>query len=143
MEPQHVHIKSFNKKGWGIGRLEKGTVDVIGALPLEEVEAELGRFRKGKCHGRLKQVVVAAPNRVQPQCGHVPTCGGCSFQQMEYEGQIQHKQEQLQTLFDPSVLRSTIQCDTPWQYRNKMEFSFSQNKAGERFLGLVIAGSKG
>ena len=36
-----------------------------------------------------------------------------------------------------------LPCDPPWLYRNKMEFSFSQNKAGELFLGLMMASTRG
>ena len=36
-----------------------------------------------------------------------------------------------------------IGCEEPWHYRNKMEFSFSQNMAGERYLGLMLSGSRG
>ncbi len=142
MESHHIHIKSFNKKGWGVGRSEKGIVEVVGSLPSEEVKVELGRSRRGKCRGVLREVITPAESRVQPRCSHVPECGGCVWQQMDYEAQVRLKEEQLRAVFGDKV-RPIIRCDTPWQYRNKMEFSFSQNKAGERFLGLVIGGSKG
>ena len=40
-------------------------------------------------------------------------------------------------------MQPIIRCESPWHYRNKMEFSFSENKAGEQFLGLVIGGNRG
>ncbi|MBS0615666.1 MAG: 23S rRNA (uracil(1939)-C(5))-methyltransferase RlmD [Verrucomicrobia bacterium] len=76
-----------------------------------------------------------------PQCSHFPSCGGCTLQNLPYQEQLAQKQAAIQTLF-PSAL-PIIPCDDPWHYRNKMEFSFSQNKAGEKFLGLVMRKSRG
>lgn len=142
MESHHIHIHSFNKKGWGVSRSEKGVIEVVGALPSEEVAVELGRRRKGKCRGTLREILFASESRIPARCCHVPECGGCAWQQMDYEAQLRIKQEQLKKIFGIEA-RPIIRCDDPWQYRNKMEFSFSHNRAGERFLGLVIAGSKG
>ena len=50
-----VHIKSLNKKGWGIGSSEKGSIEIPGVLPSEQVEVELGRSRRGKRRGRLAE----------------------------------------------------------------------------------------
>jgi 23S rRNA (uracil1939-C5)-methyltransferase len=66
---------------------------------------------------------------------------------MGYAFQLSHKEARIRSLFAPYLtegcLKPILRCDEPWSYRNKMEFSFSQNKADEQFLGLVIAGSKG
>jgi len=78
------------------------------------------------------------------RCRHVPECGGCSCQQFDYAEQIRSKEERLHALFSGlAPVRPLIPCEDPWRYRNKMEFSFSQNKAGDRFLGLIIAKSRG
>jgi len=73
---------------------------------------------------------------------HAGMCGGCSWQQKSYAAQLQTKQTRLEELFPIKPL-PMIPCEHPWHYRNKMEFSFSQNKKGERFLGLIIARSRG
>ncbi len=76
-------------------------------------------------------------------CKHVPHCGGCKTQQIDYAEQLQRKQESVKKLFNPAILHEILPCPDPWRYRNKMEYSFSQNKAGEHFLGLMIAKSRG
>jgi 23S rRNA (uracil1939-C5)-methyltransferase len=58
------------------------------------------------------------------------------------------KQALIAQVFAPLMtttldMRPIIPCQNPWNYRNKMEFTFSQNRAGERFLGLMMAGAKG
>lgn len=77
------------------------------------------------------------------RCHHFPACGGCSLQEITYEEQLQRKQAAIETLFPSALVSPIIQSQEPWHYRNKMEFSFSQNKAGDRFLGLILKKSKG
>lgn len=78
-----------------------------------------------------------------PLCSHVPGCGGCTFQSIPYADQLRQKQAEVEKLFSPFPVSPVIPCDHPWHYRNKMEFSFSQNKAGDRFLGLILRRSRG
>src|SRR5580700_8312028 len=85
---------------------------------------------------------------VQPRCMHVPLCGGCTWQQVDYPAQLQEKEARIHLSFAGLIqshhtqCRPIIACDDPWHYRNKMEFSFSQDRSGERFLGLIMAGSR-
>lgn len=76
-------------------------------------------------------------------CIHVPECGGCTLQQTPYEQQLLLKQAEIEKIFSPLAVKPIIPCQDPWAYRNKMEFSFSQNKAGDRFLGLILRRSRG
>lgn len=124
-------------------------IEVIGALPGEEVLIQLGGKRKKKRQGYLRQILTPSNERVPLKCSHAPDCGGCAFQQWDYPFQLKHKMEVVKKEFHPLIeenapdVRPIIACDDPWHYRNKMEFSFSQNKAGEKFLGLMLAGSRG
>jgi 23S rRNA (uracil1939-C5)-methyltransferase len=77
------------------------------------------------------------------QCSHYPECGGCTRQHLSYEDQLSIKTQMLKELFaphlreDPTILQPIIPSPMPWRYRNKMEFHFSQDKAGRMFLGLM------
>ncbi len=146
-----LRIERMNARGWGRSTLlppSKAVVDVIGALPDEEVRVCLFKKRRSKCQARLIEVIQPSPLRVAARCSHVPTCGGCTWQHLDYTEQLRLKETHFKELFgallEPHVeLRPILSMANPWQYRNKMEFSFSQNKAGESFLGLILAGSKG
>ncbi|MDN3506947.1 MAG: 23S rRNA (uracil(1939)-C(5))-methyltransferase RlmD [Simkaniaceae bacterium] len=118
-------------------------IEVIGALPGEEVLIQLGGKRKKKRQGFLREILTPSSERVPAKCSHAPDCGGCAFQHWDYSSQLQYKMEVVQKEFNTSQVRPIILCENPWRYRNKMEFSFSQNKAGEKFLGLMLAGSRG
>lgn len=76
-------------------------------------------------------------------CRHFPSCGGCTSQDVPYPEQLQTKQTFIETLYPTLQVLPIMPCKDPWHYRNKMEFSFSQNKAGDKFLGLILRKSRG
>jgi len=76
-------------------------------------------------------------------CAHIHECGGCRFQHLHYLLQLEQKQALVIQAFGPGPIEPIIPCADPWAYRNKMEFSFSQNKAGDKFFGLILRGSRG
>ena len=149
-----VQIDRLNRKGRGVGVIKRTPpapdfqAEVIGGIPGDILRVQLGPRRHGKSQGYIQEVVSPSPLRVEPRCIHVPECGGCAFQAMAYSAQLKEKEALVGKLFAPLItpqttVRPIIPCTSPWHYRNKMEFSFSQNRSGERFLGLMIAGSRG
>lgn len=144
-----IEIESINDEGKGIGSFSdpQGAIklaEVPFCIPGDLVEASVHRKKRGVFPGRLEQIVRAAPNRIAPKCIHFATCGGCSFQELPYDEQLAHKQNQVNKKFY-GLLESKpiIGCETPYGYRNKMEFTFSQTKDGTRFLGLFMQGARG
>lgn len=129
-----VTIDRFSPKG----RALCGKVEIAGALPDEEVLIAPA----GKKRGFLRQVLKPSSERTLPRCSHVPDCGGCSLQHFDYSAQLRLKQQIVENEFGQPA-QPILACGDPWRYRNKMEFSFSQDKAGEKFLGLILAGSRG
>jgi len=139
-----LHITRLSSKGLGLSSCK---TEVRGALPGEEVLALVGRRRKGRRQGALCELVVPSPHRILPKCPHVPECGGCTLQQLSYTEQLRLKEALVAELFAPylreGVLSPIIPCKEFWHFRGKMEFTFSQSREGERFLGLILGGSRG
>jgi 23S rRNA (uracil1939-C5)-methyltransferase len=85
---------------------------------------------------------------ITPKCTHFGVCGGCTSQNIPYDQQLKNKEARVQSLLAPFLTEGVevhpiVGCAIPWQYRNKMEFSFSSDKAGNRYLGLYIRESRG
>lgn len=142
-EEPTLSIHRLNKKGWGVCNSESSSVEVIGSVPGDELKVKLLFKRQKKWRAGLLEVVKPSSLRVQPVCAHAPLCGGCTWQQIDYTAQLREKESRVNRLFSPHLCSPILPAVNPWRYRNKMEFSFSQNKAGDSFLGLVLAGSRG
>ena len=146
-----VKITEWTKKGNGLGTAvdnDKRWIEVPFSAPGDVVRAQLHRKRSGVYKGRLEEVLTPSPLRQAPKCLHFGVCGGCRWQHISYAEQLKIKQEHVETLFaplkDPHTKFIPIEpCASPWNYRNKMEFSFSSDIKGEQFLGLIMDSSNG
>jgi 23S rRNA (uracil1939-C5)-methyltransferase len=92
--------------------------------------------------------MVPSSIRIAPKCVHFGVCGGCRWQQMSYDEQLKEKERILRKCFHDILqtgvdLRPIIPCEPVWQYRNKMEYTFSSDLQKNKFLGLVMDGGKG
>lgn len=72
----------------------------------------------------------------EPKCIHFRSCGGCKFQDVNYSEQLLQKQLSIGQLFEQPIA-PILGSEPHWRYRNKMEFSFSQSRKNEKFLGLM------
>ena len=129
-----LDIKEFTKRGYGKG----DGFEIFGTVPGDQVEAE--KIRRGKA--RLKKIITPSKNRIAARCAHAGVCGGCAFQELAYPTQLELKQTHIEKLFSTKA-NAIIPCDPPFHHRNKMEYTFSQDKAGQRFLGLHRPQAKG
>jgi 23S rRNA (uracil-5-)-methyltransferase RumA len=131
----------------GIIELEGEKVVVKNAMPGQKVNFAVSKIRSGKSEGNLKEVVCRSPLETRDgACRSFGNCGGCSYQTMSYENQLEMKKSQVKRLIDQvceeyefeDILRSPVE----WGYRNKMEFSFGDEfKNGPLALGLHKKGS--
>lgn len=131
-----VTIKSLNKKGFGTSEDVKG--NILGAIPGEKATLKKIFGKHKRALYVLEDIIEKSDDRITPKCKHFGSCGGCSFQHISYQKQLAIKKEKIEELFtDSSVSVSPIVgMDDPFYYRGKMEYTFSQNKEKEKFLGL-------
>lgn len=104
----------------GCGYSADGRQAVYGTLPGERVQA-LPIARKGKRHYmRPEQLTNPAAARVQPKCGAALFCGGCSFQHLDYDAQVQLKEDHLKSLLpvQPHAWLPPLTAN-PYHYRSK------------------------
>lgn len=124
-------------------------VEVPFALPGESVHVQLGKRRYQKIKGHLLSVSQPSSYRQKPICPHFSQCNGCRLQHMHYEQQVKYKQERLTELFSPLYKKKAgdifplFASPRQREYRNKMDFSFSQDLSKRRYLGLGLFASRG
>ncbi len=136
----------------GICETELGEVIVKNTIPGQKVRASINKVRGGKKEGRLLEILEKAPGELCREngadiCPHFGACGGCTYQNLPYEAQLELKSGQIKKLLD-SVIKEDYMfdpiCSSPCQFgfRNKMEFSFGDEyKDGPLALGLHKRGS--
>lgn len=134
----------------GIVKTEEGSCIVKNALPGQKVSFGVNKVRKGKAEGRLLEVLEKSPLETESPCPHFGVCGGCTYISLPYEEQLKIKEEQVKKLLD-SVLDKQAKgyvfegikaSPKPYEYRNKMEFSFGDEvKDGPLSLGMHKKGS--
>jgi 23S rRNA (uracil1939-C5)-methyltransferase len=148
-----IPIHSYTKEGEGLGSYNDmqgnpHAVAVPFSIPGDTVQARLLRKRSGVYESHHLSLIQPSQQRITARCIHFGSCGGCKWQMLPYEAQLALKQERVLNEFKPSLhpdvaIHPIIPCDPPWNYRNKMEFTFSQSLKGEKYLGLVLPGTRG
>ncbi len=133
--------------GKALARHEGRVVFVDRGLPGDRVRARLTKVKRTFAEARLEAVEAPGPERTPARCAHAGQCGGCRLQELPYEAQCRLKERQvvealrhLGGIAEPPV-RALIPAPSPWQYRNKMEFSFMQDAQGAPVLGLHERGT--
>ena len=97
IQPEQVElsIDGLSHDGRGLSSRNGKRVFVRGALPKENVLAEINGKRAGYDEGLTLEVHNPAPERVEPRCDYAGICGGCSLQHMDSKTQVQLKQSVL------------------------------------------------
>ncbi|QRA43619.1 MULTISPECIES: 23S rRNA (uracil(1939)-C(5))-methyltransferase RlmD [Chryseobacterium] len=129
---ENIKLLTAGAKGVAIGKTEEGkTVMVTGAIPGDIVNVRVKKAKSKYYEGEAIEVLEKSPYRVEPKCIHFGTCGGCKWQNMSYEKQLDFKQEEVYNNIkriggiDDFETVPILGSEEQYFYRNKMEFSFS------------------
>jgi 23S rRNA (uracil1939-C5)-methyltransferase len=138
-------IDSLAYGGNGVARLDGFVVFVRRGLPGDTVRARVTKVQRRHAEALATDVLVPGPVRVDAPCAHYPACGGCRFQDLAYDAQVEAKEQwvtdslqRLAGLAEPP-LEPIVPASSQFGYRNKMEYSFTQLEDGPT-LGLHKAG---
>lgn len=145
---EELEINSLSKSGNGLANFGTCLVEVPFTMPGDKVRAQFSRKRGGVYDGKLEEIITSSPQRIQPRCIHFSTCGGCRLQHVSYSDQIQHKESYIRGCFKNLLnndvsFRSILPSPQEWEYRNKMEYSFSRDLKQNKYLGLIMDSSGG
>lgn len=140
-------VERIDFPGKGIVHIEGEKVILKDTVPGQKINFSISKARKGKNEGRLLEVVEKSPFETQEaKCRHFGPCGGCCYQTIPYETQLEIKEGQVKRLLEAVTedlpFESIKGSPKQWEYRNKMEFSFGDEvKDGPLCLGLHKKGS--
>lgn len=141
------YVKRVDFPNKGNIEYEGEKVVVKNCMPGQKVRFAVTKLKPGKAEGSLMEVIEKSPLECRDKaCKSFGSCGGCSYQTMNYADQLELKKEQVRRLLDQVCddysFEGIIGSPIEFGYRNKMEFSFGDEyKGGPLALGLHKKGS--
>jgi 23S rRNA (uracil1939-C5)-methyltransferase len=131
---ENVTVIDIAEEGKGVGKAEDFVLFIEKAVPGDVVDVEV--YRKQKNFGEAKIIGLKQPSehRTEPFCEHFGTCGGCKWQHMTYQAQLQFKQKAVTDALsrlakvDVSHTLPIVPSPADRYYRNKLEYTFSNKR---------------
>lgn len=130
----NLEVVDISTEGKAIAKHEGLVVFIDNAVPGDVVDVMVHRKKNSFAEGKVHQLISPSPFRNKPTCENFGTCGGCKWQNFNYQKQLEFKQKYVYDAFTrigklefPDIL-PILGNATEYYYRNKLEFSFSNKK---------------
>ena len=130
-----INVTGLNSEGKGIARTEEGFVIFIpNTLPGDKVKIRIKKKKSNYAEADLIELLEKSEDRIEPRCKHFGVCGGCKIQSFDYKKQIEFKSQTVRDSFikiggfENLNIPDAIPSENIYYYRNKMEYSFSNDE---------------
>jgi len=131
---ENVYVAGYAAEGNALARIEGKVIFIEGAVPGDIVDVLITKNKKDWAEGKAIKIKEFSPERVTPFCIHFGICGGCKWQMLPYNKQLEYKEQEVSDVFqrigklkDANVL-PILGSQKIIHYRNKLEFTFSNKK---------------
>ena len=129
-----IVVETMAAEGKCLARVDGRVLFLHGGAPGDVVDAEIFKIKSSFLEGKVTAVKQHSPQRATPFCRHFGTCGGCSWQHINYETQLFYKQKQVTDNLEriggltlPAVYPIFPSTKTRY-YRNRLDFTFSAER---------------
>lgn len=139
-------IEDLAFDGKSVAHMDGKVVFLNGGLPGEKVEAFIFRKKRKYNQGKVVRLLTRSDLRRETRCIHFGGCGGCTWQDLAYEQQLEFKSKQVKDCLErlghlhDTEVREIIGSERQFFYRNKMEYSFHTSGDDSFTLGLHVRG---
>ena len=129
-----VTVSDAGAEGKAIVRIDGMVVFVPFVVPGDVIDLLIYKKKKNYAEGRAISIKQPSPLRVETVCPHFGVCGGCKWQTLKYDAQLQFKQQQVKDNLerlghiDTSGMQPICGSEKIYYYRNKLEFTFSTKR---------------
>ena len=125
-----VLVENYAAEGRSLARVNGKVIFIEQAVPGDVVDLRITKNKKDWAEGQVLQFEKYSEDRVTPFCSHFGVCGGCQWQMLPYENQLQYKQQQVADNLGrigkislPPIF-PIIGAEKIRHYRNKIEYTF-------------------
>ena len=131
----------LSSEGKGVVKNQGDIIFVDGLFPNEEADIEILYQRAGVYFGKVKKIYKLSKDRIQPKCKICTSCGGCQYQQLNYQAQLEYKTKRVKEALTriAKVKANVLPCigmDNPYNYRNKIQVPFDKDRNGKVKFGF-------
>ena len=140
-----VTIERMLPGGMGLAHADERTVMVPLAAPGDRLRIKIERTKGNVDFASIQEVLEPSPVRVEPPCPYFGRCGGCDFQQLNYQAQLDAKVEMVRDCLrriggieNPPDFQVTP-APNQWRYRSRAQWQYDSIR---KRLGYFEAGSR-
>ncbi|MCL5268807.1 MAG: 23S rRNA (uracil(1939)-C(5))-methyltransferase RlmD [Bacteroidetes bacterium] len=131
-EVVELNIDSIGFEGKAIARLDGYVIFVAGGVPGDVVKAKVIKRKRDYAEAKVIDILTPSSHRVEPVCRYFGVCGGCRWQHLDYNEQVSSKRRHVIDALERTAglkleVKETVGADNIYEYRNKLEFTFSEN----------------
>ena len=129
-----VTIEAVAAEGKALAHVDGMVVFVEYAVPGDVVDIRVTKKKRNYMEGYVAKMIQPSPQRLEPFCSHFGICGGCRWQHLPYEMQLEAKRQQVYDQLvrighlDVPEIKPVLGSDKNRYYRNKLEFTFSARR---------------
>ena len=140
-----VTIERILPGGLGLAHADGRTVMVALAAPGDRVRVSIDRVKGNVAFAQIQEIVTPSPQRVEPPCQYFGRCGGCDFQQLDYQAQLAAKVEAIKDCLHRIGRIENVPdfqitaAPNPWHYRTRAQWQYDSIR---RRLGYFESGSR-
>ena len=131
---KNIEIIDTADKGKSVAKHDGMVIFLEGGVPGDICDITVFKRRKKFWEARIEKIHTYSARRTKPKCEHFGTCGGCKWQNMKYQSQLDFKQTQvLNNLkriggIELSPNQDILGSENKYFYRNKLEYTFSNKR---------------
>lgn len=120
-------ITATSSEGMGIGRYEGVAVFVAHAAQGDLLKVRIVKLMKNFVFGKIEEILVSSPDRIEQDCPVAPRCGGCVFRHISYKKELEIKRDRVEQAFSrigglEIETLPVIGAQYPDRYRNKAQY---------------------
>jgi 23S rRNA (uracil1939-C5)-methyltransferase len=131
---EDVRLLDIAAEGKCVARIDEKVYFVEGGVPGDLVDILVEKDKKSYAEARVYRLKEASPDRKEAFCSHFGVCGGCKWQNLDYQKQLELKTKQVKDAFErigkikEGNWHPILASEKTTEYRNKLEFTFSDQR---------------
>lgn len=142
-----LEITDLNTSGEGVGRYEGQVVFIPNTVTGDRLTSKIVQSKTKFARGKIEQLVTSSPHRIRPQCIVADKCGGCQWQHIDPNYQLEAKRQQIIQAFqriggfDAIQVQPILHRSNFLNYRNKSTYPLARSITGQVQAGYYRQGS--